>query len=868
MNLRRTIFLSLLILAIGGGAWGAYYAREHGFTQSWRKLIEGEIAKQGYYVDVGRLTLGPFQGLVAQDVRFYQEPKRKTVIAFIDKVILDIDLSRVIDKKVSINSIDFKDADLSLPIDPKDKNSERLQIRRCSARILMPTDKIEIVKAEARIHGVQVSLKGTLLKPLEESPQASTDKAAKDKKSQRRQTELINERRTLIHHILRELDRFDFPSDQPPRIELAVRGALDRVDELRLSARLSANQLSRAGFTARKVNALVESDASGIKLRQFHLQDAKGDLRLRGEWSPPHAYADFELDSSIDLQALAQSIHPSPSIGEVVFFNPPRIAVEGRWHFDRPLELDSPGELPQLPVDLIGSFSCDKFGSRGEVFDGLEGDFSLAEGKYYLRNLRLEHKSGTAMANVFYDVPEEDFRFEAEIKFDVGAVTPFLPKESARKFLRRWKFDNESTVYLAITGNGPSLKPATWEMGGPIDLRNCRFNGVFFNRVTLDFQSKKRLHFYRNLKMTRADGSLSAPLLTNNLASRQIVVEQGIWTLPPLVGMRAFSPKLASKLNPYRFRQAPLVELSGSIDARKPEQMNGDKRRHKLDVHFSSDHPLDYEFLGKDLQLDQSSGHLQIKGESIHLTDFTANTLNGSLIANYRVDDPIGEKKYIADVKLRHIDFRELTRLYSKYESTTGDLNAEIHIAGSHGDPNSVTGTANSTLHNGDIFAIPMLGPFSKILGEIMPKAKPSYSVAKEASAVFTMQNGVVKTENFEALTPAFKFKSDGEIRLADQKVDLEAAFDLRGTAGILLLPVSKVVSKIFEYEAEGTVGDPGWKPKYFPRIMPTMKAIIPGGKDHMEAASPPPPAPPPAEVKPRRKLFNFKRSPRPEAND
>ena len=366
MNLRRTVFLILLIIAITGGAWGAYYARERGFTQSWRALIETEISKQGYYVDIGRLTLGPFQGLVAQDVRFYQEDKRKTVIAYIDKVILDIDLSQVMDKKVSINTIDFKDADLSLPIDPKDIDSERLQIRRCSARILMPADKIEIVKAEAQIHGILVSLKGTLLKPTVESPESQSSKgdraASKDtqKKKRAEQIQMISERRQLFHQILSELDAIDFPKDQPPRIELDVQGSLDQVDSLLITARLSADNLSHKNYSTRQINALVESDGSSVKLRQFHLQDDKGDLRLRGEWLRSEKYVDFELNSSIDIQSLAQSIYPSPSIGEVVFFSSPQIAIEGRWFFDRPLELTQLPQLPRLPLNAIGSFHCEK----------------------------------------------------------------------------------------------------------------------------------------------------------------------------------------------------------------------------------------------------------------------------------------------------------------------------------------------------------------------------------------------------------------------------------------------------------------------------------------------------------------------------
>ncbi|MFK5923578.1 MAG: AsmA-like C-terminal region-containing protein [Verrucomicrobiota bacterium] len=852
MNLRRTVFLIFLILAIAGGAWGAYYAREKGFTRTWRELIEAEISKQGYYVDIGKLTLGPLQGLVAQDVRFYQESNRKTVIAFIDKVILDIDLSQVMDKKIRINTIDFKDADLSLPIDPKDKNSERLQIRRCSARILMPADKIEIVKAEALIHGIQFSLKGSLFKaPTTDEQSDSSDqdpevlkKAMKKKRAE--QIQSISARRQLFHQILTQLDTFVFPADQVPRIELDVHGALDELDSLRITARISANNLSRLGYSTKKINALIDYDGSSVKLRQLNLQDDKGNLRLRGEWLRSEKYVDFNLESSIDVQSLAHSIYPSPAIGEVVFFSPPQIDIEGRWFFDRALE------FPKLPLTAIGKFHCEKFGSRGEVFDGLKTDFSLADGKYYLRNVRLDHKSGMAIANGLYDIPNQDFRFEAEIKFDITTFIPFMPKEKTRKFLRKWRFDNESTVYLGVTGSGPSWQPRTWNMSGPIDLRNCRFNGVFFEHISLDFEANdKRQHYYRNLVMARPDGVGSADLVSNHLDNKQFKVVKGQWTLPIVTGMSAFSPKLAEKLTPYRFSKPPSIQISGHIDARKKEELGSNIRQNNLDITFTGNTPLSYKFLGKDLKLDQPKGHLTIKEDTIHLTSFTAKTLNGELTAEYRIEKPNTEKKYAASVELNHVDFRELTRLYSNYESTTGDLHVQAELQGIHGDLNTMSGSGSVNLHNGDLFAVPMLGPFSKIMTDIMPKAKPGYSVVKEASAVFTLEDGIVRTENLEALGSTFKFKSDGSIRLSDKKINMDASFDIRGTAGILLSPVSKVVSKIFQYHAEGTMSDPQWEAKYIPRIIPKKMSIFPRRNTA---------APAPTETdKPRKKLFNFR---------
>ena len=459
-----------------------------------------------------------------------------------------------------------------------------------------------------------------------------------------------------------------------------------------------------------------------------------------------------------------------------------------------------------------------------------------------------------AIANALYDIPNEKFQFESEIKFDITTIAPFMPKEKTRKYLRRWKFDNESNIYLGITGEGPDLKPSNWHMSGPIDLRNCRLNGVFFDHVALDFESNnKRQHRYRNLKMSRPVGACSADIITNNLETKQITIDNGKWTLPPVTGMHAFSPKLAEKLRPYRFQKPPEIRISGHIDARKAEDMgpNPGKRKHDLDISFSSSEPLDYQFLGKDVKLKNPNGHLTIKDDTLHLTSFTAETLNGDVAIDYQIVAPDKEKKYTANIEISHIDFRELSSLYSDYESSTGDLHGKAYLTGTHSDLSSMNGTVSGTLLNGDIFAVPMLGPFSKIMTDIMPRAKPGYSIVKEASADFILKNGVARTENLEALGTTFKFKSAGSLDLADNKIDADASFDIRGTAGILLLPVSKVVSKIFEYHADGTISNPQWKAKHIPRILPTMKAIIPGGKDKKTA---------PETEKPRKKLFNFKR--------
>ena len=68
MRLFRRIFLIGLLLLVGVGVWAAIYAQSRGFTRSWRRMVEAEFANRGVYVDIDKLTLGPFQGLVAEGV--------------------------------------------------------------------------------------------------------------------------------------------------------------------------------------------------------------------------------------------------------------------------------------------------------------------------------------------------------------------------------------------------------------------------------------------------------------------------------------------------------------------------------------------------------------------------------------------------------------------------------------------------------------------------------------------------------------------------------------------------------------------------------------------------------------------------------
>src|SRR5919198_1160752 len=76
-------FLAVLILgAMAGGGW---YVAKKGFGRKWRGMVVEELHKHGVEASVRRLTLDPFRGLVAQDVRIFDYKKSDNTIAQISR---------------------------------------------------------------------------------------------------------------------------------------------------------------------------------------------------------------------------------------------------------------------------------------------------------------------------------------------------------------------------------------------------------------------------------------------------------------------------------------------------------------------------------------------------------------------------------------------------------------------------------------------------------------------------------------------------------------------------------------------------------------------------------------------------------------
>src|SRR2546430_9659426 len=100
----RFVIVMLLAAFIGGG----WYLAKKGFGREWRRRVVEELHKRGVEVSIGRLTLNPFRGLVANDVRVFDYKNRANILALVSEISLDINYAAFFHRQPFLNAIDIR----------------------------------------------------------------------------------------------------------------------------------------------------------------------------------------------------------------------------------------------------------------------------------------------------------------------------------------------------------------------------------------------------------------------------------------------------------------------------------------------------------------------------------------------------------------------------------------------------------------------------------------------------------------------------------------------------------------------------------------------------------------------------------------
>jgi hypothetical protein len=412
-----------------------------------------------------------------------------------------------------------------------------------------------------------------------------------------------------------------------------------------------------------------------------------------------------------------------------------------------------------------------------------------------LRDVRVRHATGEVLGDLL-DAPG-DFRLNVESSINPAAIRGLAP-EGIRKFLGEWEWPRSPSIRLAI--RGASRNPDTWTGDGTLAMQRTRFRGVWMNSATAGVQITKRAVTFNDMRVTREDGT-GTGAFTYDYGNREVRIRNVQTSLRPTEAMHWIEPKLVDVVTPYKFRAPPKLIANGVV------QYRGGKNT-RLEITADSPAGMDYVFIGETLPFDSVRGNLLITHDRVQLIGMEGTLFDGTV----RGDADISladDRRHSAKLSIDGMDFPKLTKLYFDYETVRGEFSGDYEFEGVSGNARMMQGAGKAKVANGNVFAIPVLGPLSGIVAAIVPGA--GYSVAKQATASFTIKDGIITTKDFKVSGKMFGMIGHGDLHFLDNKLDFEMRIDAKG-AGAVLTPVYE----LFEYKGEGTLSKPTWRPKRF----------------------------------------------------
>jgi hypothetical protein len=158
------------------------------------------------------------------------------------------------------------------------------------------------------------------------------------------------------------------------------------------------------------------------------------------------------------------------------------------------------------------------------------------------------------------------------------------------------------------------------------------------------------------------------------------------------------------------------------------------------------------------------------------------------------------------------VNFQQFAAVYAPGNDSIGDITGHFQFTGKPDDWKALKGSGVLIILNGNLYALPVLGPLTPLLGAVLPSPIKGYNIAHEANCNFQVDNGFFVTNDFEALTSVFRIVMHGSIDFLKDDIDLYAQARMRGLPGFVLRPVSELL----EFKGEGPIETPVWKPHLF----------------------------------------------------
>ena len=562
---------------------------------------------------------------------------------------------------------------------------------------------------------------------------------------------------------------------------------------------------------------------------------ASGTARVR----QIHFDAETRLTSLVNLEGnvwpgpLLQLFNPrtAQQIADICRFRkPPHLVANGI------IDHRKPGNRTDVltVVKTEGLTDCTFLGQSLEV-DALAGMIRSRYQQNEISELTMETLGGTIKG----DVTHRSHPNRVSVRLQCQGL-------DASRIARTYRFPKvvpgslTASVAAEVSENRPDEAKRRWDVEGACNLGKCSYNGVSIaggsTRFSVNAQGStltdSKLEFdYSDYVLRKLYGGPGSAVVQVDRIHRhemnqviEIVNLRGTAWPGPLLGL--VDSKTAGLMDEmFGFREPPTFSTSGRLDHNKPGTGT------LLDSSIRSQGIVDYDFLGKTLQLTGVSANIKSTLDRHEVSDLAFQAFRGTGAGALTITKTPEEPAHIkAGIRWDNLSLSEIGRKFAFEKDAQGTLTGRLDFTTFAKQTNTLNGKGVIGLRNGQLFNVPIFGPLSVPLGTILSK-EFSHEQARDASATFILKNGVVLTNDLLTSTPSTTFVGEGRIDLTNQQMDLTMRMNARGLLGLVTLPLTPLKG-LFQFRGQGPLKKPTWAAAPF-----TEPA---GGRSHAIFKDPP----------------------------
>lgn len=720
-------------------------------------------------ISIDRLLLDPTGALLADRVTVFRDAGRQSVLLRVDQVRVSFAWLSWWRGRGFIDSAGISNAEVSYPV-----GDDTIDFRQVNAEVSFDGKDIKIEDAQARLLNLALSVHGIVHNDGQASHPGTESGSAGD----------------IWRAVERAMD--DIDTERPMDVDLEFETSTRDLGGGRANFALDSRHLTWRNAPVDEFSIHGSLSDGVVTLTDFKIGLDRGELTAYGEWRLAERNAELQFSSTMDISLFAPAF-PGP-LGEALsrlnFSHSPPL-MTGQVLFD----LDQ-----GFHTDIQADLDWRDFTFNGTSFDRLSIPIAYDGRRLLIPGLKIAGQAGNVDMEMFFDGTQTVPDLKAKITSNLDpTVLKGVFGEGMDNFLGSCSF-KDGGPKIEATATGSALKTDAWTIKGKLSADKFVYKTAAFDNAMSDFTFADSKLDLPDLEVHRPEGTGEGGIVydfKNRVVElHNLVAQVNVQEVAPIMG-----PKFIEYTKPYLFAHPPLVRANGKVDLQSEKKdLDTD-----LVVEVTGKSPMQWTLFGVPFSFDEPAGTLVFKNRKMTVNMKQSGFYDGALTGVLDMDLRQSPADYTLDLALVKVNFKKfMTRVYN-WSKSSGDFNLTTHLSGSIGKLDSMTGTVDAKVENGDITQIQFLGSLTPMI--------PGFSIADAAHGNFTIsKGGVVHTDNLHISSEFFALIGDGSYNFITDRLNL----DMRVNANLLFSLPLYPISKIFEYHGSGPMKDPLWVPKHF----------------------------------------------------